>query len=163
MYDQKALKIITKDFFLQNRGIKFNEIRLAGIESSSVPMLISFSQEAYRYGVNLDIVSVRKKPKNAGFLHTVEGKVDYRPVMVIDDVIGPGHIKYGKKWCAYTVDALQRSGIPVLDSMYAIINKQSGNDGTVTMTDDTFKLKSMFTLDDFAMTYEEYHGRKKLD
>ncbi len=151
MYDVKALNIITKDFFLRNRGVNFSAIRLAGIESSSVPLLTAFSQEAHRYGVELDIISVRKTAKTYGLQQWVEGKVDFRPVMIVDDLISDNH-----KWNNHVVWILEKSGVPILDRMYSIVNKHEKPTRIPISGKRTAELVSMFNLNDFELDYAKY-------
>lgn len=154
LYDPKALKIITKDFFLKNRGILFDQIRLAGVESSSIPLLIAFQQEAFRYGIQLDIISVRKKPKDSGYLQTIEGKVDLvKPVMYVDDLISPNH-----KWVVHSITAIQKTNIPILNRMYSIVNKSTDKSPTTVVLNNPYEHFSMFDLTDFKLTHEEYYG-----
>lgn len=153
LYDAKSLKIITKDFFLQNRGLLFEQIRLAGIESSSVPLLIAFQQEAYRYNVKLDVISIRKKPKDSGYLQTIEGKVDFRPVMYVDDLISEDH-----KWTNYSITMLQKTNIPILNRVYSVVNKRADQANMSIILGEKFEHKSMFNLNDFELTWEDYNG-----
>lgn len=156
LYDKKSMEIITKDFFLKHKGFNFSKFRLAGVESSSVPMLVAFSQEAYRYGVNLDFISVRKKAKEYGLLHSVEGKFNMEsPVMIVDDLISTNHI-----WNKHTVDILNQTNIMLLDRMYSIVNKNTPfGDKKVVVNNQCFTLESMFTLADFDLEYEKYYGK----
>ena len=68
------------------REIGHFEFQLAGLETASVPVMCAISAHARVRGVNLNVVSVRKNRKDYGLHNWIEGRLDRKRVLLVDDI-----------------------------------------------------------------------------
>jgi orotate phosphoribosyltransferase len=95
------------------------KFQVAGYHWSSLPILGALS--AFYRG-NLNAFSIRRNRKEYGLHNIIEGKPNNLPVLLIDDLANSTNS------FARSQQILIDSGIPVLDSCFAIMNKKNQTD-----------------------------------
>jgi len=101
------------------------------------------------------MISIKKNRKVYGLLNFCEGRASGKPVLLVDDVAGSqGTLKAGVK-------VLEAFGLPIADQYVALMNK------TIATNPESYiqqkELISLFTLDDFAMSWNAYVKKFKTE
>ena len=129
------------------------DIQIAGLETASTPMLAGIPLVAARYGLNINAFSIRKNKKEYGLLNWIEGRVNNKPIILIDDL------------CSSTIslkkalDVLIEINLTqnILDRAFCIVNKRNVVDKTKPAIDihlpEEIKVMYLYSLDDFNLTY----------
>lgn len=128
------------------------DIQIAGLETASTPMLAGIPLVAARHGLNINAFSIRKNKKEYGLLNWIEGRVNNKPIILIDDL------------CSSTtslkkaLDVLIEVNLTnILDRAFCIVNKRNVVDKTKPAIDihlpEEIKVMYLYSLDDFNLTY----------
>ena len=128
------------------------DIQIAGLETASTPMLAGIPLVAARHGLNINAFSIRKNKKEYGLLNWIEGRVNNKPIILIDDL------------CSSTIslkkalDVLIEINLTnILDRAFCIVNKRNVVDKTKPAIDihlpEEIKVMYLYSLDDFNLTY----------
>jgi len=101
------------------------------------------------------MISIKKNRKVYGLLNFCEGRPNGKPVLLVDDVAGSQNtLKNG-------VRVLEAFGLPIADQYVALMNK------TIATHPENYiqqkELISLFTLDDFAMSWNAYVKKFKTE
>jgi len=101
------------------------------------------------------MMSIKKSRKVYGLLNFCEGRPNGKPLLLVDDVAGSqGTLKAGVK-------VLEAFGLPIADEYATLINK------TIASHPESYiqqkELISLFTLDDFAMSWNAYVKKFKTE
>lgn len=129
------------------------DIQIAGLETASTPMLAGIPLVAARHGLNINAFSIRKNKKEYGLLNWIEGRVNNKPIILIDDL------------CSSTtslkkaLDVLIEVNLTnILDRAFCIVNKRNVVDKTKPAIDihlpEEIKVMYLYSLDDFNLTYK---------
>lgn len=120
--------------------------QIGACEDAGVPLACAIS-----HLTGIPVLSVKKSRKAYGLLNFTEGPVTGHPVILVDDLAGSASTLMQAE------RLLKTFGIPVADQYATLINKTQGTHPTYLDKE----LVSLFTCEDFAMTWEEYE--KKYD
>lgn len=94
------------------------------------------------------MISIKKSRKVYGLLNFTEGKVNGKPILLVDDLAGS---QATLKVAARTLEAFK---LPVASEYATLINKTQGTHSSSYMPER--QLISLFTCDDFALSWDEY-------
>tara|TARA_R110000868_G_scaffold76810_2_gene220600 strand:+ start:256 stop:846 length:591 start_codon:yes stop_codon:yes gene_type:complete len=96
--------------------------------------------------------SIKKKPKAYGLLNKLEGRLTGQPVLLVDDLAGSQATLRSSR------QMLSMMNIPIAKEYVTLINKTTGTHDTYL---DDMKLVSLFTCDDFKLTWTDYVNEYK--
>jgi len=91
--------------------------------------------------------SIKKKPKAYGLQNKLEGRLTGQPVLLVDDLAGSQATLRSSR------QMLAMMNIPVAREYVTLINKTTASHDTYL---DDMKLISLFTCDDFKLTWADY-------
>lgn len=142
IFDQECLSQIVDWLYRHHtRGTQY-----AAMESAGPPILAALLAHAKQKGVHLEGFAIRKEQKKYGLFNMIEGRFDpTKPVVILDDIAN------SKSTILRAKEVCENVGLNVIQAK-TIVNK-SKTDNTV----DGLTLYSMFGIDQFKLTYEEYY------
>jgi orotate phosphoribosyltransferase len=120
---------------------KFDVKGAGGLTLGADPISVSTSIEAYRNGIELSPIIVRKEPKQHGTAKWIEGTLEgLKNVIVYDDVIttGGSTIK--------AIERLRESGLTVVKAAVLIDREEGGRE---TIEETGVEVLSIFKRSDF--------------
>jgi orotate phosphoribosyltransferase len=121
--------------------IDVTDKQFGACEDAGVPLACAMS-----YITCTPILTIKKERKGYGLLNFLEGRITGDPVILIDDLAGSqGTLRKAQA----TLKALK---IPIADQYVTLINKTTNTHPTYLDA----QLISLFTCDDFALTWEQY-------
>ena len=142
------------EMFLQKVYEEYNtfEFQIAGLETASTPMLAGIPLVAAKYGLDINAFSIRKNQKEYGIFNWIEGRVNNKPIMLIDDL------------CSSTMSLskalsvlVQLKLVNILDRAFCVVNKKNVEDKTQPAIDnhlpEKIKVLYLYSLNDFDLTY----------
>jgi orotate phosphoribosyltransferase len=133
--------------------------QIAGVEQASIPILTTLLLTAPGMGgVNrLHAFTIRKEPKSFGYKNIIEGKPDYNlPVVFIDDLTSPTHATL---W--HWIRTMRDARLPLYGTAFVVVYKGKRDElKTLPTTIGDVSIETIYTLEDFNMTYEEYRAHK---
>jgi orotate phosphoribosyltransferase len=138
MYDPKFIKAAA-EMLVEKLDLK--DKQLGACEDAGVPLACAIS-----YITDTPMLSIKKQRKSYGLLNFIEGPITFKPVVLIDDLAG------SQTTLMNAQSILESFHVPVADQYATLVNKTQA-------THDVYldkKLVSLFTCDDFALTWEEY-------
>ena len=91
--------------------------------------------------------SIKKKPKAYGLMNRLEGRIIGLPILLVDDLAGSQATLRSSRQMLTTL------GLTVADEYVTLINKTTASHDTYL---DDMNLVSLFTCDDFKLTWAEY-------
>lgn len=145
LFNQDTLKVITRSFLdLVAKDITSHQF--AGMESAGPPIISAMLQDSPQY---MRAFAIRKEQKKYGLLNWIEG--DYTcnsPVVLIDD------ISNSKNTLMRAKEICNAVGMSV-DYAVTLVNKKT----TDVDEKSNLQVKSLFTIDDFALTWDEYYTK----
>ena len=100
-------------------------------------------------------ISIKKQRKNYGLHNWTEGVVSGNPLVLVDDLAGS---QASLRNARHVLDSFKLNVAPYY---MTIINKTKGTHHSNYIND--IKLVSLFTCDDFAMTWQEYSDRYRCE
>ena len=138
MYDPKFILIAAEQVLDK---VNLLNKQIGACEDAGVPLACAMSMLT-----GTPMMSIKKSRKAYGLLNFTEGTITGDPVVLVDDLAGSaGTLRSAQQ-------LLKTFKIPMADQYVTLINKTQG-------THDTYldaELVSLFTCEDFAMSWEEY-------
>jgi orotate phosphoribosyltransferase len=117
--------------------------QFAAVEDAGVPLA-----QALATLTETPMISVKKQRKMYGLMNWTEGRVTGEPLVLVDDLAGSqASLKAAKK-------VLQAFKLPVAPLYVTLVNKTQGTHAENYLGDS--KLVSLFTCEDFAMSWAAY-------
>ena len=131
--------------------------QISGVEQASIPILTAILMTAQSVGVPLTAFTVRKERKAFGLKNIIEGKpIPNLPCVFIDDLSSPTHATL---W--HWIRTISEARLQFYPRAFVVVYKGKRVDlKEIPTTMGNIALESIFTLDDFNMTYEEYQANK---
>lgn len=71
-------------------GKEYQQVQLAGLETSSIPLMTAIQMVMIREGIAINAFTVRKQRKHYGLFNLIDGMPTDAPVIVVDDIINTG-------------------------------------------------------------------------
>lgn len=84
-YDPEALELIAGLFW--DRMAQHWPFQVGGLEMGAIPFATAIMLEGRRRGMDTNVFIVRKERKNYGIGKLMEGRLDDRPIVVVDDIV----------------------------------------------------------------------------
>jgi orotate phosphoribosyltransferase len=97
--------------------------------------------------LNTPMFSIKKQPKAYGLMNRLEGRILGLPVLLVDDLAGSQVTLRSSR------QMLTNMGLPIAKEYVTLINKTQGTHDAYL---DDMKLVSLFTCDDFKLTWADY-------
>ena len=136
---------------------EFDSLQLCGLESASIPLIISMQQTLLKSGILVNGFTVRKERKNYGLHNIVEGiPQENIPVAVIDDITNSLGSVLKCLDVSYKILNLR----PAINC-YSIVNLK--NKDIIDYGEYKVKVKSLFELKDFSLGYDKEKYWRPLD
>jgi len=145
--DPEAMTEVAESFLDAHSNLP--NFQLAAVESSGVPMMAAIQSAAFRRGLRLNGLIVRKKRKKHLQQAHIDGVSDGKPVILIDDSLNSG-----SSLCNAAIK-LKDAGITVLRS-FVILNFHSKT-GVKKLIENKILSTSLFDLSDIGLEYREPH------
>jgi len=126
------------------------DVQIGACEDAGVPLGLAMATI-----LGTPMISLKKSRKVYGLLNFTEGRATGKPILLVDDVAGSQNTL---KAAARTLEAFK---LPVADQYVALINKTQA-----THPENYVKQKeliSLFTCEDFAMSWKAYVEKFKRD
>jgi orotate phosphoribosyltransferase len=117
-------------------------VQIGACEDAGVVLGMAMAQR-----LGTPMFSIKKKPKAYGLGNRLEGPVTGLPVLLVDDLAGSQATLRSSR------QLLEMLGIEVATEYATLVNKTAGTHDTYL---DDMKLLSLFTCDDFKLTWEDY-------
>lgn len=128
--------------------------QLTGVEQASVPIVTALLLAGAARGFPITAFTIRKDYKTHGIGNIIEGRPTNLPVVFIDDLTSPMHNTF---WHAARV--INRAGLKFYPYAFVLVRKQRQSDpGHIATSIGTVMIDGLFTLDDFNLTWEDYHA-----
>jgi adenine/guanine phosphoribosyltransferase-like PRPP-binding protein len=118
-------------------------IQIGACEDAGVPLGLAMSAI-----LGTPMISVKKTRKVYGLLNFTEGVATGKPIVLVDDLAG------SQDTLKKSVNILHAFGLPTADFYVALVNKTQGTHKNNYV--GAKELISLFTCDDFAMSWTEY-------
>ena len=133
--------------------------QISGVEQAAIPILTAILMTAPSMGVNLHAFTVRKERKKFGLRNIIEGKpIPELPCVFVDDLSSPTHATL---W--HWLRTISEARLKFYPRAFVVVYKGKRVDlKEIPTTMGNIGLESIYTLDDFNMTYEEYQANKVL-
>ena len=119
------------------------DIQIAACEDAGTCLGFAMSTILHR-----PMLSIKKSRKGYGLLNFTEGCVIDKPIVLVDDLAGSQNTL---KNALYILKSFE---LPIADVYITLINKTKGTHSGAYIEDK--KLISLFTCDDFALTWSDY-------
>ena len=140
LFDQTMMRHVA-NWLVENHN---PDCQYAAMETAGPPMLTAMMQSSQK---KIEGFAIRKDQKKYGLFNMVEGRFDpKKPVIILDDIAN------SKSTILRARTICEGLGLKVVGAA-TIVNK-SRDDNTV----EGLALKSMFSIDQFKLTWEEYYG-----
>jgi len=117
-------------------------VQIGACEDAGVVLGMAMAQR-----LGTPMFSIKKQPKAYGLQNRLEGPITGLPVVLVDDLAGSQATLRSSRQLLNTL------GINVASEYCTLINKTVGTHNTYL---DDMRLISLFTCDDFKLTWEEY-------
>lgn len=141
----EALEMLAELFFAR---FAFREpVQLAGMESASIPLLTALAIVGRRKGVDISVAIIRKERKKAGLGNNIEGNLNHKDVILIDDLLNSG----GSAEKARVV--LENTGARVKFAF--VVVDYTSRDGLAWRKRHGIAIESLFTLADFDLQLKQ--------
>jgi orotate phosphoribosyltransferase len=135
---------------------KQRPFQLAGLEQASIPILTALLiYGAAAFELPISAFTVRKEYKAHGKGNIIEGRPNNKlPVVFVDDLTSPQHDAF---W--HCVREFNRAGLRLYPRAFVLVRKQYLADPPQIVTSHgTITIEGIFTLNDFALTFEDYQA-----
>ena len=131
--------------------------QISGVEQASVPIITAILMTAKSVGIDLHAFTVRKERKAFGLENYIEGTPNPQlPAVFIDDLTSPNHATL---W--HWIRIVTQARLRFYPRSFVVIYK--GNRAElkdIPTTRGNLGIDAIYTLEDFDMTWEHYHGNK---
>lgn len=118
--------------------------QLGACEDAGVPLACAIS-----FMTGIPVLTIKKSRKAYGLLNFTEGPVTGDPIILVDDLAG------SQATLRSSAQLLKTFKLPVDNQYVTLVNKTQGTHQTYLDA----KLISLFTCEDFAMSWEEYETK----
>jgi orotate phosphoribosyltransferase len=154
--EPEHLAFISEQFWHSfEKRFREKPFQLAGVEQASVPILTALLLSGAVRGLLIHAFTIRKDYKTHGIGNIIEGRPSDLPVLFVDDLTSPQHMTF---W--HAVRVIGRASLKLYPFAFVLVRKQLQTEAPWIITSiGKVKVESIFTLDDFALTYEDYHAR----
>jgi len=160
VFQPPILKEITKRFFDMIGEDTLQQVQLAGVESSATAMLMAFQQEAFDRYIFLNVFSIRKTRKAHGLQNWIEGTVNEKPVLLVDDILSEARLSRSTLLHAEKILDLHR--ITLHPECFVLVHKAYYTAApTVKLEKTALKVNSLFNLNDFDLSHDEFFNKKE--
>ena len=139
MYDPKFINA-SADLLVEL--LSSHDVQVGACEDAGVVLGMAIAER-----LGNPMFSIKKKPKAYGLLNKLEGRLTGQPVLLVDDLAGSQATLRSSR------QMLTMMNIPVALEYVTLINKTTGTHDTYL---DDMKLISLFTCDDFKLSYLDY-------
>lgn len=142
------------ELFLQK---VFNELQtfdfqIAGLETASTPLLAGIPLVAAKHGIDINAFSIRKNRKEYGLMNWIEGRVNNKPIMLIDDLCSSSGSLRDSHQILLKVNLTN-----ILNRAFVVVNKKNVENRNEPVVDkyltEEIKVFYLYSLDDFNLTY----------
>ena len=131
--------------------------QISGVEQASIPILTAILMTASSLAIPLHAFTVRKERKAFGLRNIIEGRpIPNLPCVFVDDLTSPTHATL---W--HWIRVISEARLKFHPRAFVVVHKiKRAQLKQIQTTMGTLDIESIFTLDDFNMTYEEYQANK---
>ncbi len=141
--DSKALGIIANCFWK-----KYSDtwpFQVGGLEAGAIPIISAILLKGQQLGKPINGFFVRKERKKTGLCQLIEGKIDKRPIVIVDDLINSGlSLKQ------VLVAVKNESKLHYAKSVFVIVDFE--NEETYRfLQEENIKLEFIFKLQEFGL------------
>jgi orotate phosphoribosyltransferase len=126
---------------------EFRDIQLAGLETSSIPIIAATQLAFLQAGVEVNAFTVRKERKAYGICNLIEGIPNEHPVVFIDDTIN-----YGTTMSHLFDVVYYELGVRPAKNAYCIVQYREYPNHVYN--DWLIKLNTIFMASEFDKTYD---------
>jgi outer membrane protein assembly factor BamB/orotate phosphoribosyltransferase len=141
-----CLRDIAKQFWDIYTGVEF---QLAGLELAGVPLAAALVMEGQNRGIDVSALIVRIKRKKYAGEKIIEGEINGKPVIMVDDAINSGgSAELGRK-------KLEAHGCKVI-GLFCLVDFKS-KAGVKWRARNKIEVISLFKLEDFGLTLKLEH------
>lgn len=135
---------IIKKIYLQE---EYNNIQLAGLESSSIPLITGIQLAFESAGIQVNSFTVRKERKDYGLCHMIDGIPNEHPVVFVDDMFNSGSSFVTLvDCCKHELD------LKPAKNAYVIVKANYNN---INIQDNIIKLNAFFLKDEFDKNFDK--------
>jgi orotate phosphoribosyltransferase len=139
MYDPKFINTAA-DLLVEL--LSSHDVQVGACEDAGVVLGMAIAER-----LGNPMFSIKKKPKAYGLLNKLEGRLTGQPVLLVDDLAGSQATLRSSR------QMLTMMNISVAEEYVTLINKTTGTHDTYL---DDMRLVSLFTCDDFKLTWADY-------
>src|SRR5215813_881281 len=145
------LAVIANTFWTTYRArFAQSPFQIAGVEQASLPIVTAILLFGAHQGIPVRAFTIRKERKTYGLRNIIEGQPGNLPVVIIDDLTSEYH---RSMWHALHV--LGSSGLRPYPACFVLVRKQKKTDTPIIPSSlGNITIESMFTLDDFNLSYD---------
>ena len=156
LFNSKFLNFVAISFWYEFAELyKEKPFQITGLETGATPMLPALAMTSKLFDIDVNVFSTRAERKKYGLHNRFEGIIDYSlPVVLVDDLCN------SKSTIIRCKKYVEDEGLKLYDYGFAILNKDVDKehpDHDKYIGPD-YKIKSIFNLSDFNMTWNEYSG-----
>lgn len=118
------------------------DVQVGACEDAGVVLGMAIAER-----LNTPMFSIKKQPKAYGLQNKLEGRLTGQPVLLVDDLAGSQATLRSSR------QMLTMMNIPIAREYVTLINKTTGTHDAYL---DDMKLISLFSCDDFKLTWADY-------
>jgi orotate phosphoribosyltransferase len=118
------------------------DVQVGACEDAGVVLGMAIAER-----LNTPMFSIKKQPKAYGLQNKLEGRLTGQPVLLVDDLAGSQATLRSSR------QMLTMMNIPIAREYVTLINKTTGTHDAYL---DDMKLVSLFSCDDFKLTWADY-------
>lgn len=144
----KVLKFIARQFWSQYQELFATQpFQIGAIANAGIPLASAIILRAEELGLDVNMIIIKKEPKNYGLRNRIDGIIQDLPVLLVDDLASPQHTAF---WNA--VHALREARLVLCPTTFVVVLKQNlvKTKQIQTLLGST-TLEGLFNLDDFAL------------
>ena len=119
-----------------------HDVQVGACEDAGVVLGMAIAER-----LNTPMFSIKKQPKAYGLQNKLEGRLTGQPVLLVDDLAGSQATLRSSR------QMLTMMNIPIAREYVTLINKTTGTHDAYL---DDMKLISLFSCDDFKLTWADY-------
>jgi orotate phosphoribosyltransferase len=139
MYDPKFTNAAADELV---KLLSSKDVQVGACEDAGVVLGMALADR-----LNTPMFSIKKQPKAYGLQNRLEGPIIGIPVLLVDDLAGSQVTLRSSR------QMLTNMGLPIASEYVTLINKTTGTHDAYL---DDMRLVSLFTCDDFKLTWADY-------
>jgi len=143
MYNPQFLMKAAAELIMR---LDLKDKQLGACEDAGVPLACAISMLA-----EVPMLTIKKSRKAYGLLNFTEGPITGKPVVLVDDLAG------SQNTLMKAAALLKEFRVPVDNQYVTLVNKTQGTNPTYL----NGKLISLFTCEDFALSWDDYKKKYK--